>query len=421
MKNSFTFVHAADLHLDTPFKGATIDDPSVIDALRVATFDAYRRLVDLCIERQAAFLLIAGDVYDGEDRSLRAQLRFRDGLIRLAERNIQVFVAHGNHDYSGCQASAIHWPGNVHIFGHHEVESTMARVNGLPIATIHGISHGRKNESENLARRFQVSPGELLKIGLLHCNVGLNTGHEAYAPCELPDLLDKDIDYWALGHVHERRTLDSAPYIIYSGNTQGRHFRETGARGCMVVSVEDGRIGDVEFCSTDSVRWSEGSVRIEELGTLDELERFMVASVQGLAKDVEGRGLVCRLSVQGRGRLYPELRKISCVPDLLDRLRETFRGEEPFVWVNELMIDCRPEIDMERRRDAGDFLAQVLSVSRELALSPDRAEALTRTALSDLIGHRQFERSVGGFSDSELSRMRAEAELICLDGLEGEG
>lgn len=417
-KNSFTFLHAADLHLDSPFKGITIHNSSIVDVLRSATFDAYRSLIDLCIERQANFLLITGDVYDAEDRSLRAQLRFRDGLIRLAERNIRAFVAHGNHDHYGSRSSTIRWPENVHIFDHHKVESEVVRVNGDPVAVISGISHARKNETQNLAKRFEPSDKELFRIGLLHCNVGSNTDHQPYAPCELYDLLDARVDYWALGHVHEKRALSSAPHVLYPGNIQGRHFREKGERGCFLVTVKDKEVTDVEFCPLDSVRWLEASVGIEGLTTIDELDRSITETVQRLVREADGRAVVCRVNVEGRGLLHQELRKNGNVSDLLDRVRETFHGDDPFVWVQEFTIDCRPEMDIQKRKEAGDFLAQVLSISEEIAQSPEKAGEMARVALSDLLGNRQFEKAIGGFSESEIAQMITEAELICLDKLD---
>jgi DNA repair exonuclease SbcCD nuclease subunit len=417
---SFTFIHAADLHLDSPFKGLWEPDPSIIDALRSATFDAYAALIDLCIERGAAFLLVAGDVYDAEDRSLRAQLRFRDGLLRLEEKGIPAFVVHGNHDHYGSQSSAIRWPDNVYIFGPDTVESVIARVDGEPVATISGVSHGKKNETQNLAKRFPVPEGDLFRIAMLHCNVGSATGHDPYAPCELSDLVDGGFDYWALGHVHEKALLCTTPHILYPGNVQGRHFRETGERGCYLVTVEDGEVTGVEFCPLDAVRWLEGSVSIEDLSTMDGLDRAILDAVQGLVSKSDGRPLLCRLAIGGRGNLYRDLRRPGNVRDLLERTRELFRGERSFVWLHELMVDCRPERELERRREAGDFLAEVLSISAEITRSPERTAELAAAALSDLTGNRQFERGVGGFSDEEIGAMIAQAELICLDKLEGQ-
>lgn len=417
---SFTFVHAADLHLDSPFKGLREADPSVVDALRSATFDAYAALIDLCLEQEAAFLLIAGDVYDAEERSLRAQLRFRDGLARLAERKIPAFVVHGNHDHYGSTSSAISWPDNVHIFDHRAVESAVVKGSdgNEPIAVICGISHGRRNETQNLARRFEPPDEVCFRIAMLHCNVGSGTGHEPYAPCDLSDLTGAGFDYWALGHVHEKAILSTAPYCVYPGNIQGRHFRETGERGCFLVTVEGREVVEVEFRPLDPVRWLEGSLRIDGLTTMDGLDRAIVDAVQGLLSKGDGRALMCRLSIEGRGSLYRELRRPGYATDLLERAREPFQGDRPFVWIDELMVDCRPETDISRRREAGDLLAEVLSISEEVRQSPGKREDLTRAALSDLVESRQFRKLFGGFSEEEIAGMIAEAELICLDKLE---
>jgi len=420
-RKPFTFVHAADLHLDSPFKGLRDPDPAIIDAMRSATFDAYGALIDLCLEREAAFLLVAGDIYDAEDRSLRAQLRFRDGLVRLAERNIPSFVVHGNHDHYGSMSSSLRWSESVRIFGHRAVESAVVERNGEPIATISGISHARRNETENLAERYEPPGTDCFRIGMLHCNVGSATGYEPYAPCELPDLVGRGFDYWALGHIHEKAILSCSPHIVYPGNVQGRHFRETGERGCFVVTVEDNEVCHIEFCPLDRVRWLEGSVSISAISTVDGLERAIFDTVHRLVATSDGRALVCRLTIEGRGSLFGELRRPGNITDLAERARESFRSDAPFVWLQELIVDCRPETDISRRKEAGDFLAEVLSIAEEIVESPAKMEEFARGALADLLQNRQFEKGIGPFSQEEISTMMREAELICLDKLETEG
>src|SRR3990172_993244 len=146
----FSFIHAADLHLDSPFKGVIGEAPHIAEAVYSATFDAFESLINLCIEKQVNFLLIAGDVYDGRDRSLRAQLRFRDGLERLAERGISAFVVHGNHDPLKGWSNQIVWPSGVHVFGAEEVETVTFAMDGKPVAFISGISYMEAQETRNL-------------------------------------------------------------------------------------------------------------------------------------------------------------------------------------------------------------------------------------------------------------------------------
>ena len=419
-KESFTFVHAADLHLDSPFKGTTANNPAIADALRSATFRAYHSLIGLCVERKAAFLLIAGDVYDAEDRSLRAQLGFRDGLVKLAEKNIPVFVAHGNHDPHNSRSSRIEWPKNLHTFNCHKVESKEVEVAGQIVAVISGISHARKNETNNLATKFKRGEGELFQVGLLHCTVGLNTGHDPYAPCEISDLLDAGFDYWALGHVHQKQCLTTDPYVVYSGSTQGRHFRECGERGCYVVTVENGTVTDMEFEPLDRVRWLESSVRIDDLRTLDELDRTVTEAVNSLIREADGRAMIGRIDVGGRGPLYHDLRKGTSVQDLTERVQETFAHEDPFVWIQEVRVDCRPELDIGKRQEADDFLGHMLRIAEEAQESTEKMDAIAKAALSDLEGNRHFQKALGEFSPTEICQMIKEAELICIDRLETE-
>src|SRR2546422_10321758 len=94
---SLRFVHAADLHLDSRFRGIGRARPALRDRLQSATLGALERVVDHTISVKADFLIIAGDIYDSRDRSLRALVAFRKEMERLAERNIPVFAVHGNH------------------------------------------------------------------------------------------------------------------------------------------------------------------------------------------------------------------------------------------------------------------------------------------------------------------------------------
>ncbi len=414
---SFTFVHVADLHLDSPFKGVTAKNPAIASALRSATFQAFDALIDLCIEKEVQFLLVAGDIYDGEDRSLRAQLRFRDGLARLAEKNIRTYVVHGNHDPYDSQSASIEWPEEVRIFGCRQVESAAFEREGATLAVISGVSHARKNETENLARRFRQRESTPFHIGLLHCTVGANTGHDPYAPCLLSELFETQFDYWALGHVHEKDLLEEAPMVVYPGNTQGRSFHEKGERGCRLVTVEDGRVAACEFFALDAVRWAEIEVPIDAVPTLDRLSLALETQVRDIAGRADGRAAICRAALTGRGSLYHELRKGASVEELLERTQECLAGEDPFVWLQEIDFRCRPEIDVEERRKSDDFLAQVLRLSDELRGAPSKAR---ERELSDLLGNRTIHGAIGGFTDDEIRKMAERAELICIDAFEAD-
>ena len=223
------FVHAADLHLDSPFKGLRDAAPEGISGeISNATFRTYDNIIDLCIRERVAALLVAGDVYDGAERSLRAQRKFIEGLERLDEQGIRSFVCHGNHDPLDGWEARLAYPALCHRFGR-EWERVPVFPEDPARAVVHGISYPKSDVRDNLALGLgNVTPAGF-SIGLLHANVGSDTGHESYAPCTVDDLRQAGVDYWALGHVHTRRILNERnPVVAYPGNPQGRHPQRVG-------------------------------------------------------------------------------------------------------------------------------------------------------------------------------------------------
>ena len=238
--STLRFVHTADLHLDSPFAGFSANAPGdVTAALRDATFEAYDAIVELCLAEHVDALLVAGDIYDSSDKSLRAQLRFIDGLKRLAAAGIRSFICHGNHDPLDGWEAGFATPVGCHRFGD-AVEVVPLDPADPGRAAIYGYSYPRQRVTDNVARQFQRTDDAAFAIGLLHANVGADTGHERYAPCTVDDLAATGMDYWALGHVHTRQVLRSnGPAIVYPGNPQGRHPNELGARGIYIVDVHN--------------------------------------------------------------------------------------------------------------------------------------------------------------------------------------
>ncbi len=417
----FSFIHAADLHIDSPFRGVSADAPAVAEALYSSTFRAFDGLMDVTLEREADFLLIAGDVYDGQDRSLRAQLRLRDGVKRLGEAGIQSFIVHGNHDPLDSKVTALDWPEQAHFFGRKLESMEALGADHEPVATITGISFPKKEESRNLAAKFSRQESGLFQIGLLHCNVGGNTGHENYAPCTLDDLRTGGMDYWALGHVHTRKILSEAPYVVYPGNIQGRSIREAGPRGCYHVQVdEQGRV-EAEFIPLDVVRWGEVRVSIQDLETVDALERALTEKLEQAVAEASGRALVCRVTVEGRGPLHAGLRRARAADDLLERLRERFSSEDPFAWVQRLTIHTRPDVDLAERMLGEDLLAEVLITADEYKKSAGGGQALYEAALADLWENSRMARARMERPDGdEIKAILQDVEYLCLDLLESE-
>ncbi|MGD0440198.1 MAG: DNA repair exonuclease [Acidimicrobiales bacterium] len=375
----FSFVHAADLHLDTPFKGIGSTAPHVADQLREASLGAFDSLVDLCLDRHAAFLVIAGDIYDGPERGLRAQLRFRDGLARLSRAGIASFVVHGNHDPVETGWSALNgpWPERVTVFGCKDVQAVSVEVDGRALATVQGISFAHRSERENLALRFAPKAGPGLQVGVLHCNVqGAASGYDDYSPCTLEELRSIGLDYWALGHVHTRLTLSGRkgsdePWVVYSGNIQARSPKpsERGSKGATLVHVSDGHVQDIEPVACDVVRFDLVELDIAEIADLAELRTRLVSAARERLGGADGRALVLRGHLVGQGELHSDLRRPGATEDLRSALREDFEEDRPFCWWDCIDDRSRPAIDLEVARAGSDFAADLISLADALALS----------------------------------------------------
>lgn len=394
MSDSFTFVHAADLHLDSQFKGfelaalnSGMATERVLRRLRNCTFEAYDHIVDLCIKKKADFLLLAGDIYDAADKSLRAQLRFRDGLVRLAGAGIQAFVVHGNHDHCSGWRADIELPETVHIFSDQEVEARPVSRDGREIACVYGISYPGQVVAEDYSSRFVRQAGTPFAIALLHCNVGRMEGYENYAPCRLKDLIRKGFDYWALGHVHNQVILHSAgPCVVYPGCPQGRHHREAGDKGCFLVHVRGGNV-TAEFVPVASVRWETVSMSIagvtSDLVLLDKLEEKLL----GLREILGGKSLVVRVLLLGRGILHKNLARASYLDHLLQELRSRFPiAEESFLWIESIRNTTKGEVNQAELAGTDTLLGDLLSLVKEARVDQHLRLDL-RQALVDLIEH----------------------------------
>jgi len=415
----FSFIHAADLHLGSPFKGVGSKLPAVAETLGAATYDAFSGLIELCIEKKVDFLLVSGDVFDSSDRSLRAQLAFRDGLKRLSDAGIRSFTVFGNHDPLEAWSGRIDWPEKAHVFSADQVGVVPVATHGTPVATISGISYRTQHQPEDLSARFLPKHPDLYQIALLHGNCGSHPEHGAYAPCSLESLRKSGFDYWALGHVHEKKILETRPHVVYSGCTQGLSIRETGAHGCWLVSVAADHRAELSFQPLDRVRWRWVEIDISGLETLDSLDQALSETLSRCAEQEDGRPVILRIRLTGRGQLYGPLRQPATAEELVERSRELGALQTPSVWVQDLAIDCGPEVDLDQRSTMDDLLGQILQNARELGKTSEVPDRLM-PVLSDLYQHARLSTYLESPSPSELQSLLHDAALICLDHLESD-
>ena len=321
------FIHAADLHLDAAFSGLSRDIPAdFAERLRTATFTAFRRLLDLCERESPDFLLLAGDVYNQEDASVSAQLALRDGFRRLESLSIPVFLVHGNHDPLASRLRSVRWPGNVTVFGElPDAVPVFRKGEGTPLAIIHGASHASGRETRNLAALFRRTEACGLHVGLLHATPGDADGVARYAPFSQGDLKASGMDYWALGHIHDRREVCREPLAAYPGCTQGLHINEPGEKGCLLVTAEarpdGGYAVRTSFRPLGPAVWKTLDMDLGGAASLDELENRLRTGLDRAAAEVWSgcEMLLVRLRLQGRTELDGLLRKGTTCAELAAR------------------------------------------------------------------------------------------------------
>ena len=379
------FVHAADLHLDSPFRGIRTQAPeNVAETLHRATFDAFENIINLCIREQVDALLVAGDVYDGADRSLRAQLKFVDGLKQLDSAGIRSFICHGNHDPLDGWEARLDLPAGCVRFGP-DVTAEPVFPDEPERATVYGISYPQREVRENLSPLFhQAISGSGFKVGLLHANVGGDPNHDSYSPCSVADLEIASIDYWALGHVHTRQVLKAqGPAVVYPGNPQGRHPAETGARGVYLVEVEDSGPPRLEFHAVDVVRWETLSLDIAGLETEQALIDAIGDRAESVLEASDGRPVVFRLALTGRGTMHRWLRREGTVDDLLEQLNSRYANSHPWLWCERIQLDTASPVDREQVARREDFTGDLARLCTELQGNPDGLAELGKS-LRDL-------------------------------------
>jgi exonuclease SbcD len=362
------FIHAADLHLDSPFRGIGDASASLKEQLQAATLGALDRVVDHTINSEADFLVIAGDIYDSKDRNLRALVSFRKEMERLAERNIPVYIVHGNHDPLNGWGSGFQLPPNVFTFGGHtDTEAFIRR--GREAAQITGVSYLKERVTDNLASSFKPAETESYSIAVLHANVGHQSGHADYAPATVGELTSAGFHYWALGHVHTRSVLCAEPaMVVYPGNTQGRNPRETGPRGCYQVDVDTFGRTHLQFVDTSVARWIQIELSIATLGTMDQLIDSMLEKARVEAAAFEGP-TVARCTIRGNGPLHRDLQR----DEMSEELGEVLGS---IVVPESVRIATGPELDLETIARTETMVSDFLKLTERAMEDPEMRQRM---------------------------------------------
>ncbi len=399
---NFRFLHAADLHLGSPFLGLAQKDEDVAARFAKASRSAFEDLVTKALEEGVSFVVIAGDVFDGEWKDASIALFFNRQLARLSNRGVPIFLLRGNHDAESLVAKSLTWSENVFEFSTRRPQTH--RVKDLRVA-LHGRGFPHREVVENYAVDYPEPLAGWFNIGVLHTACG-RAGHENYAPCTVADLATRGYDYWALGHVHAFEIVSRDPWIVYPGNLQGRSIRECGERGAVIVEVAEGAVTEVRRVVTDYARWAEIFVDAAPHSDETGLLRAVEAEVRPYAEAAGGQLLAVRVVLTGATPLHARL-----VADR-DRLRDEVEAAAQRcaddIWLERLRVDT-----VEPPRPPRD--AALAEIDLAAALEECEADAgvrarvgeLVRTIRDKLPGGMAEDASVALGLDSILTEARA--------------
>ena len=369
----FSFLHAADIHLDSPLLSLVLPEPAQAERVRRACRDAFENLVNTAIERNVAFVVLAGDLYDRDAPNMQVAVFLRNQLTRLEKHNIRVIIVKGNHDADNRITSGLALPSNTHVLSDRKPETVIYDHLPFPVA-IHGQSFKPGPVIDNLAANYPASIRDAFNIGVLHTSLAGNPIHDPYAPCTLEDLTTRGYDYWALGHIHKGAVLSQDPWIVYPGNLQGRDARETGPKGCVLVTVEDGRVQDIEALDLAVVRWHAAEIDLtgadKEADLVERLRKGLANAVQG----ADGRPTAVRLRLLGATALFDliEGRPLRLLQTAVELAGE-IAGDD--LWIEKIANETTP---IEPAAVASsDTTTDLYPILDEIAARPDRlAEAL---------------------------------------------
>jgi DNA repair protein SbcD/Mre11 len=390
-----SFIHAADLHLDSPMVGLKYLPHPIFNRLRESTFEALKKVTTAAIENNVDLVILAGDLFDGEDRSLRAQSRLRSEMLKLEEKGIPVYVIHGNHDHLSGSWVQLDLPANVHIFTS-EVEIKPFTTKDGILVHLYGFSYPKRHVWDRKIDDYIKQDRADFHIGILHGNEGSQSEHGNYAPFTVDDLVEKQFDYWALGHIHKRTFLFDDPPIVYPGNIQGRNKKETGIKGCYHVTLSELET-NLQFIPTSDVVWEEVVIDASSAQNVQETLQICDDTKKSFRKN--NMGTLLTLSLKNLQISYH-------IDELLEILQEDEQEEDSFVWIVDVIVEQSKKMNREHLKEKANFY-------HELFNTVDQYES-TGHALDSLYGHRLGKKYLTQLSQEDQEQLLKKAEDLLI-------
>ncbi|WP_176008773.1 metallophosphoesterase family protein [Paenalkalicoccus suaedae] len=362
MSTIVTFIHCADIHLGR--SGANVGYE--------ATEKSFMRICEEAVRRDVEFIIIAGDVYDQEKRSLKSQWFFSTCMQILLDANIQAYVVHGNHDPTIGEDKLVSFPQNVHVFST-EGEGMIHRTSRGEEVALYGFSYPTRAYTENPLPMYQKTLEADYHIGVLHGQEATNTDHEPYAPFFVRELVDLRLDYVALGHIHVRQVLQHDPPIVYSGNVQGTNRKEAGEKGCYAVTLHPGG-HELEFVATHEVLYQTEHVSIDSMQDVDDIVNLLRKRLD------ESKPTNLTLQFSGRGALHRFLLEESNREELKELLEQEFQ-----IQIEKIMVHTKNVLDFQIESFHDHVASDIVQARRKLEHEHALFEAIRRKKLTSIV------------------------------------
>lgn len=354
--SDFRFLHAADIHLDSPLTGLAQFEEAAATRIQTASRDAFDNLIQYAIDEDVEFVVIAGDLYDGDWKDHRTGLFFVQQMGRLADEDIPAYILHGNHDAASQITKSLRLPENVQVFPYRKPGSFVVKYLDV---VLHGQSFPEQHVTDNLVPNYPARMKGHFNIGVLHTALEGSTLHASYAPCSIEELTNKGYDYWALGHVHAHAIIETNPYVVFPGNLQGRSIREIGPKGACLVSIDGGAVASVEHVPFDVTRWAVLELDVTKSASFDRvLDQIGTAISDAVDTGADGRLLACRIRLTGKTSLDGELR--SRLEELrTEAIATTLHRGEAEAWIEKIRLETEPQQDAAAIAEREDALGEL--------------------------------------------------------------
>ncbi|WP_099157343.1 metallophosphoesterase family protein [Virgibacillus ndiopensis] len=411
MQNQISFIHAADLHLDSPFTGLTRVPENIFKEIQESTFVALERLVETAIHKQVDFVLLVGDLFDNERQSLKAQIRLRKAFEKLKEYKINVYLSYGNHDYIKGNIHPIDYPDNVYIFNEETVNHYTYKRDGEELVSIYGFSYENRAVLTNKAKEYTIADENIpFHIGMLHGSIASNTEHDVYAPFRLTDLKEQYFDYWALGHIHQREILSEKPFVIYPGNTQGRHRKESGEKGCYHVTLNE-TTTNVTFMPLQSITFQSVTIDVSACKQPHQLEPLIDKTIQNMPNKSVSKLL--SITVTTTNPEHKRWVNEGLFDDIVELLNESAAHQTNWFYIFRVNVDYKQSLSDSDLNKGDHFIGELLRYTEDVSIHPYIAE---------LYRHKQARKYIKAISEEEEQSIKNEAkQLLIQELLEIEG